>query len=97
MELYMGSLILRSCKLCFFQYFTFDFSVFEYFTIRLNFKNYWRSEAAVNVPTCLYLMQIYALNILLSLVNLSSEKMVLWVWVVLSGTTNHFFLINFVK
>ena len=43
------------------------------FPIQSNFKYHWRSETDVNIPTCLYLMHIYTLNIF---VNLSSKRSV---------------------
>ena len=36
--------------------------VFKYVPFQSNFKDYWRSETDVNIPTCLNLMQIYPLN-----------------------------------
>jgi len=38
-------------------------SLFKYFTLHSNFKDYWRYDAEVKKPTSLYLIQIYALNI----------------------------------
>jgi len=46
-----------------FQYFTFKLSLFKYFTLQSNFKDYWRYDADVKKPTSLYLIQIYALNL----------------------------------
>jgi len=58
----LKSLIFAFLQIMVFQYCTFNLSVFKYFALRSNFKDYLISEADFITPTCLYLMQIYTLN-----------------------------------
>ena len=60
-----------------FQYFTFKLFVNKYFPLLSNMKDYRISVADFSTPTCLYLIEIYMLNISLIFVNLCSEEMCL--------------------